>query len=513
MPTIINQTLHITEDKVQTRDANPGNEAETKKKDMTRLEDLQPTAAVRGILPDQIVTVVSVQWFGSEALELTYKTPSGRVANELLYRHDEQRLQVVEHGRPWSFDGDGHLFRLVSEAHRIRLAHLFDPVLAVHTSLVEPLPHQITAVYEAMLPRQPLRFLLADDPGAGKTIMAGLFIKELIARGDLQRCLVVCPGSLAEQWQDELFRRFQLPFEILTNEKLEAARTGNWFLENNLVIARLDKLSRNEDVQQKLQVPDCHWDLVVCDEAHKLSATFFGGEVKYTKRYHLGQLLSGLTRHFLFMTATPHNGKEEDFQLFMALLDGDRFEGRFRDGVHQVDISDLMRRMVKETLVKFDGTPLFPERIAYTVPYKLSNAEAQLYKEVTDYVREDRTLGSPPVAPRSRSPSDLSFPQKLAVQSGTDALIAPEKPFGVAPLDCPSPAAHFEILWQRLQQPTGFLADDRALAKQKVNPSFQRITSASINPLPQGIHFAAMFYALLFVPLPEKRIYVFAARI
>ena len=262
-------------------------------------------------------------------------------------------------------------------------------MLAVHTSLVDPLPHQITAVYEAMLPRQPLRFLLADDPGAGKTIMAGLLIKELIARGDLQRCLIVCPGSLAEQWQDELYRRFHLPFEILTNDKLEAARTGNWFLENNLVIARLDKLSRNEDVQQKLSAPDCRWDLVVCDEAHKLSATFFGGEVKYTKRYRLGQLLSGLTRHFLLMTATPHNGKEEDFQLFMALLDGDRFEGRFRDGVHQVDVSDLMRRMVKENLLKFDGTPLFPERIAYTVPYKLSDAEAQLYKEVTDYVREE----------------------------------------------------------------------------------------------------------------------------
>ncbi|MFZ1573781.1 MAG: helicase-related protein [Chromatiaceae bacterium] len=354
-----------------------------------QLEQLQTNAAIRGILPDALVTVVSVQWFGSEALELTYKTPSGKVANELLYRHDEPRLELLEQGRPWSFDGDGTLFRLVSEAHRIRLAHLFDPVLAVHTSVVDPLPHQITAVYEAMLPRQPLRYLLADDPGAGKTIMAGLLIKELIARGDLQRCLIVCPGSLAEQWQDELFRRFHLPFEILTNDKLEAARTGNWFLETNLVIARLDKLSRNEEVQQKLQAQDCRWDLVVCDEAHKMSATVFGNEVKYTKRYRLGQLLSTLTRHFLLMSATPHNGKEADFQLFMALLDGDRFEGRFRDGVHTADVSDLMRRMVKERLLKFDGTPLFPERIAYTVPYKLSDAEAALYQWVTEYVREE----------------------------------------------------------------------------------------------------------------------------
>ena len=357
--------------------------------EMSKLEDLRTNASVKGILPDALVTVVSTQWYGSEALELTYKTAAGRVANELLYRHDEPRIEVVEQGRPWSFDGDGALFRLVSEAHRIRLAHLFDPLLAVHTSLIEPLPHQITAVYGAMLPRQPLRFLLADDPGAGKTIMAGLLIKELIARGDLQRCLIVCPGMLAEQWQDELYRRFNLPFEILTNDKLEAARTGNWFFETNLAIARLDKLSRNEDVQAKLAVPDCRWDLIVCDEAHKMSATFFGGEIKYTKRYKLGQLLSTLTRNFLLMTATPHNGKEEDFQLFMALLDGDRFEGRFRDGVHAADVSDLMRRMVKESLLKFDATPLFPERIAYTVPYQLSTAEAQLYTAVTDYVRQE----------------------------------------------------------------------------------------------------------------------------
>lgn len=354
-----------------------------------KLEELHVGTTVNGIIPNATVTVVSVQWHGSDALTVIYRGPDGKPAEEILYRHDEVRLETVDIGRPWSFDGDGAMFRLVAEAYRIRLAHLFDPVLAVHTSLVDPLPHQITAVYESMLPRQPLRFLLADDPGAGKTIMAGLLIKELIARGDLKRCLIICPGVLAEQWQDELSRRFHLPFEILTNDKLEAARTGNWFIENDLAIARLDKLARNEDVQQKLSAPDNHYDLIICDEAHKLAATFFGGEIKYTKRYKLGQLASSLTRHFLLMTATPHNGKEEDFQLFLALLDGDRFEGRFRDGVHQVDVSDLMRRMVKENLLKFDGTPLFPERIAYTVPYKLSPAEAQLYKEVTEYVREE----------------------------------------------------------------------------------------------------------------------------
>lgn len=354
---------------------------------MARLEDLTRGSSVKGILPDSIVTVVDVQWHGESVIELTYKAANGNLGHELLYRDREPTIEIVIKGKPWSFDGDGKLLRLVSEARRIQLAYLFDPVLAVHTSLLDPLPHQITAVYEEMIPRQPLRFLLADDPGAGKTIMAGLFIKELLIRGDIHKCLIVCPGNLAEQWQDELYRRFNLPFEIMTNDKYESARTGNWFQENPLAICRLDKLSRNEDVQAKLEKTD--WDLIVCDEAHKMSASFFGGEVKYTKRYKLGQLLSKLSRHFLLMTATPHNGKEEDFQLFMALLDGDRFEGRFRDGVHMTDTSDLMRRLVKEHLLKFDGTPLFPERRAYTVNYELSEAEAKLYHEVTEYVREE----------------------------------------------------------------------------------------------------------------------------
>src|ERR1700733_1779936 len=354
---------------------------------MAALEEITRGAAVKGILPDGLVIISDVRWIGTVAIEVTYKDCAGRLGNELLYRDREPTLEIVDSGRPWTFDGDGALFRLLSEANRIRLAYLFDPLLSVNTSLVDPLPHQITAVYSEMLSRQPLRFLLADDPGAGKTIMTGLFIRELMARGDLQRCLIVCPGNLVEQWQDELDRKFHLPFEIMTNDALEAARTGNWFNEVSLAVCRLDMLSRNEDVQAKLLQTD--WDLIVCDEAHKLSATYFGSEVKYTKRYRLGQLLSTITRHFLLLTATPHTGKEADFQLFMALLDGDRFEGKFRDGVHVADASDMMRRLVKEQLLKFDGTPLFPERIAYTVTYTLSDGEADLYKLVTDYVREE----------------------------------------------------------------------------------------------------------------------------
>jgi len=354
---------------------------------MAKLEELTNGSLIKGILPQQFVTVIEAKWHGSDVVELTYKDEGGHVHNQLLLRDQEENIELVTEGRPWSFDGDGETLRLVSEAYRIRLAYLFDQLLAVHTSLVEPLPHQITAVYGEMLNRQPLRFLLADDPGAGKTIMAGLLIRELFMRGDLQRCLIVCPGSLAVQWQDELNYKFHLPFEILTADRIENARTGNALAEMSLAIARLDQLSRNDNLQEKLQQTD--WDLVICDEAHKMSASFFSGDVKETKRYKLGKLLSGITRHFLLMTATPHNGKEEDFQLFLALLDGDRFEGKFRGGVHVTDTSDLMRRMVKEDLLKFDGRPLFPERIAHTVGYPLSDLEARLYRRVTDYVQQE----------------------------------------------------------------------------------------------------------------------------
>ena len=353
-----------------------------------RLEDIKNGASVRGIASAQPVQVVSVDWIGDQAISVVFRDHSGTVAESILYRDDEHRLEVEKTGRPWSFDADGALLRLVTEANRIKLAHYFDPYLAIHTSLVDPLPHQISAVYGEMLPRQPLRFLLADDPGAGKTIMAGLLIKELIARSDLERCLVVAPGSLVEQWQDELGQKFNLEFDILTRDMIETSRSGNPFSDRNRLIVRLDVLARNEELQDKLMSAQ-EWDLIICDEAHRMSATYFGGEVKYTKRYQIGQKLGQACRHLLLMSATPHNGKEEDFQLFMALLDGDRFEGRFRDGVHYADTEDMMRRLTKEELLTFDGRPLFPERRAYTVKYELSEGEAALYTAVTEYVRTE----------------------------------------------------------------------------------------------------------------------------
>jgi len=300
---------------------------------------------------------------------------------------EETGFEFIEAGRSYAFDADGGLLRLASEACRIRLAHLFDPYLAVTASQIEALPHQITAVYGEMLPRQPLRFLLADDPGAGKTIMAGLLIKELLIRGDLERCLIVAPGSLVEQWQDEMAEKFGLGFDAVTRDQIEASITGNPFVERNRLILRLDMAARSEELKTKLSAAP-EWDLVICDEAHRMAASYFGGEMKEPQRYKLGKLPGTRTRNLLLMSATPHNGKEADFQLFMGLLDADCFEGRFREGIHKADVSDMLRRLIKEELYRMDGTPLFPERRAYTAGYALSPEEVDLYQAVTTYVRD-----------------------------------------------------------------------------------------------------------------------------
>jgi superfamily II DNA or RNA helicase len=364
---------------------------------MLKLEDIKPGLPLVGLEPSAVATVAAVVPIGEGSVQVFYRTPDGITKERLLGRADESNLSLATVERPWSFDGDGAAFQLTCEAKRIDLAFLFDPMMAVHTSNVEPLPHQITAVYESMLPRQPLRFVLADDPGAGKTIMAGLYIRELIMRADARRILIVAPGSLVEQWRDELFEKFGLEFRIYSPSLEEASPSGNPFDDHHQLIVRLDQISRGEEEVANEKVPGvlqekllaAGWDLAVFDEAHKLAAHYYGSKLEKTARFRFAERLGAHTRHLLLMTATPHNGKEEDFQLFLSLLDSDRFYGKFRDGVHKVDASDLMRRMVKEELVKFDATPLFPERRAYTVNYKLSDIEAALYEAVTEYVKTE----------------------------------------------------------------------------------------------------------------------------
>lgn len=346
---------------------------------MIRLEDLKPSMRLDGIEPDHTVTLRDVERY-PDAVNVIYRRNDGTLGERLLYRDNEAELEVSQGELRWRFDADPKLFRLVSEAYRIRLAHLFDPQLAVHTSDIEPLPHQITAVYDEMLQHNRLRFLLADDPGAGKTIMAGLLIREMMARGDLRRCLICVPGKLSEQWREELLTKFQLDFEIYSREM---SRRGNPFTTFDRIIVSVDR-AKKEDT--KAQLGQSRWDLIVCDEAHQMSASYFGNKIEKTQRYRLGELLGELTHHFLLMTATPHNGKDEDFHMFLKLLDEQHFD---ENSVPRVDIAGSMRRMVKEDLRKFDGKPLFPERKAYTIDYTLSSEESALYEDVTEYIRNE----------------------------------------------------------------------------------------------------------------------------
>lgn len=346
-----------------------------------KLEDITQGQRLSGLIHGDPAQVLGVQWHGADALEVTFRTTPGVLEQRMLFRADEARIEQTDAGGR-ALDASAADFKLVAEAQRITLAGLFDPMLAVATSDVQPLPHQIRAVYGELLPRTPLRFLLADDPGAGKTIMAGLYIKELMLRDDVNRCLIVAPGGLVEQWQDELFFKFGLRFELLTNQLVDSNANYNVFQARSLLIARMDQLSRNEVLQDQLR--ESEWDLVVVDEAHRMGAHYFGGKLEKTKRFQLGELLGTLTRHLLLMTATPHSGKEADFQLFLTLLDRDRFEGK---STRRTDTKDVMRRMVKEDLLTFDGRRLFPERIAETVPYDLTASELDLYEQVTNYVR------------------------------------------------------------------------------------------------------------------------------
>ncbi|MBX6751414.1 MAG: DEAD/DEAH box helicase, partial [Micromonosporaceae bacterium] len=340
---------------------------------------------VRGIVAGEVAHVIAVMPMGPDAVTVVYGRASKATPEvRMLMRANEPQLVEIEE-QPVPFDADPAEFLLAAQALWIRKEAR--PTIA--DGPCQPLPHQLDAVYRHMLPQIPLRFLLADDPGAGKTIMAGLYLRELTLRSDVQRCLIVAPGSLVEQWRQEMHEKFSLEFTLLDQALIDQIRLNRFVLERPLrLIARMDQLARHDELVAAFARTT--WDVVVVDEAHRMSAHYgAGGEVKATKRYRLGMALREVAHHFLLMTATPHAGKEEDFQLFMRLVDPDRFEGRYRPGVHATGADGLWLRRTKEELVTLEGRPLFPKRAAYTVKYELSPEEASLYEAVRAYVRDE----------------------------------------------------------------------------------------------------------------------------
>ncbi len=331
------------------------------------------------------VTIEAADAEGPEIVFLRVRTGTGTLDEvPVPVRVLEDALVADRQGEAPFVDAQ-ELFLLV-ESSRIRLAHAYDPYFAVSLSGIDALPHQLDAVYERMLPQTRLRFLLSDDPGAGKTIMGGLLLKELKLRGVLDRVLIVCPAPLTIQWQDEMRTKFDETFEIIGSELARNTLAGNVWERFPQVITSLD-FAKQPDVREG--VLRARWDLVVVDEAHKCSARSYGTEVKKTKRYELAELLSGETDRLLFLTATPHQGDVDQFKHFLKLLDADQFVGLELDReMIALQDSPWFARRIKEDLRDFDGKRLFTSRRAITQPFELSTSEKSLYDAVTDYINE-----------------------------------------------------------------------------------------------------------------------------
>jgi SNF2 family DNA or RNA helicase len=349
---------------------------------------------------DQPVTLEGVRPIG-RGFECRVRLVDGSL-DETVISAEEAKSLVGDGGvtETTSFiPADAEQVRLLIESTRIRLAYTHDPHFAVSLSGIRTLPHQIEAVYEKMLPQPRLRFLLADDPGAGKTIMAGLLIKELKLREAIERVLILCPSPLTIQWQDEMQRWFGESFDIIFSAVDQQQLTNPW-QRGNLVVASID-YAKQDDVRER--VWQQRWDLIIIDEAHKCSAytkrsSARGDEAEKTKRYQLAEKLTAQADHVVLLTATPHHGDDDRFAHFVRLLDPDLFPEPHRMGDKAGEIRrDILRlgpdcpwalRRLKEDLKDLRGQRLFPDRFAHTVAFRLNREEYDLYKAVTAYINE-----------------------------------------------------------------------------------------------------------------------------
>lgn len=338
---------------------------------------------LRGLFTDPVL----IEHIGLEdgLLLVRVRTADGR-PDEVTLDPDELRAALAAAPTPQHYLSPAADFALMVESERIRLAYAFDPYFAVSLSGVRPLPHQLEAVYERMLPQVRLRFLLADDPGAGKTIMAGLLIKELKLRGVIERVLVLAPAPLTIQWQDEMRSKFDEVFEVIRSDLAKNQLAGNVWDRFPQCIASIDFAKQDDILPGILRAG---WDLVIIDEAHKCAARLYGGEVRRTRRYVLAEQLSHLSDRVLLLTATPHAGDVDQFNLFLQLLDTDQFANSdLNKQIIQLAESPWFLRRMKEELSDLEGHPLFTERHPITVRFELSRAEMRLYKAVTEYIND-----------------------------------------------------------------------------------------------------------------------------
>ncbi len=298
------------------------------------------------------------------------------------------KVTITGAGELAALNGNPTHFRLAAEAHRIRLAYQYDPHFAVSVSQVDPLPHQMDAVYSHLLTQPQIRFLIADDPGAGKTIMAGLTLKELKCRGLVERTLIVTPANLTDQWRRELQDKFKETFSVVNRATVGSSYGRNVWEDNPQCITSIDFVARQDDILNQLR--DVRWDMVICDEAHKMAAYRYGLKVNKTQRYEFGEFIRERTDNLLFLTATPHKGDPDNFALLLQLLDKDLYAtGDILAEASAHDENRIMIRRLKEDMKKFDGSPCFPPRNVQTLSYELTSDELHLYNEVTEYVQNN----------------------------------------------------------------------------------------------------------------------------
>ncbi len=356
---------------------------------------IQQGQVVKNLIPTEAVTINPVQRLGAMFSVKFTGINSNKANTKVITEADFQKLEVLTEEGSFNFTGDPVRFSLFAEAERINSAYQFDPLFAVNCSIVDPLPHQVEAVYKFLLPLPKIRFLLADDTGAGKTIMTGLLIKELMMRGVVERVLIVTPGGLTRQWQeDEMAIKFNIPFTLVNRSAFSA--DPNIFQTAQRIVTSIDFISR-EDVLNVVE--NSHWDLVVFDECHKLSAYDYGTKIYKGKRYQAAEKIAQQCEHLLLLTATPHRGRTDTFKKLLQLLDEDIFatdelaSTRIKELEHN-GINKFFIRRLKEDMKDWQGNPLYKERFTQTVAYQLTPEEKELYEAVTNYLSKKKEEAS-----------------------------------------------------------------------------------------------------------------------